>query len=144
MLVIHYYVVPLTFFYIVSPPSVTVSDVSNPYDIGQPVAVDCTVIAVVPDSHNRARIRWTEINNDVNMMVEVPPTTMNGIHSINYTHPLTINSTSLSDADQYRCVGRILSGNVMYLQNSDPVTQDISVYITCKLYYHNIIYNSTI
>ena len=121
-----------------SPPSsVTVSGVSNPYDIGQPVAVDCTVIAVVPDSRNMARIR---INNDANMMVEVlvSPTTMNGIHYINYTRPLTINSTSLSDAGQYRCVSRILSGGVMYLLNSDPVTKDVSVYIKCKLYYHNM------
>ena len=116
-----------------SPPSsVTVSGVSNPYGIGQPVAVDCTVIAVVPDPRNMARIRWTGINNDVNMMVEVSPTTMNGIHSINYTHPLTFNNTSLSDAGQYRCIARILSGGVMYLQNSDPVTQDISIYIKCK------------
>ena len=113
--------------FIVSPPSsVTVSGVSNPYDIGQPVAIDCTVIAVVPDSRNRARIRWTGINNDVNMLVEVSP--MNG--NVNYTYRLTI---SLSDAGrrQYRCISRILSGGAMYLQNSDPVTQDISVYIKC-------------
>ena len=116
-----------------SPPSsVTVSGVSNPYDIGQPVAVYCTVIAVVPDSRNMARIRWMGINNDVNMMVETSPTTMNGTHYINYTYPLTINSISLSDAGQYRCIARILSGGVMYLQNSDPLTQDISVYIKCK------------
>ena len=122
-----------TYSLIVSPPSsVTVSGVSNPYDIGQPVAVDCTVIAVVPDSHNMARIRWRGISNDISILVEVPPTTMNGIHYINYTHPLTINNISLSDAGQYRCIARILSGGVMYLQNSDPVTQDISVYITCK------------
>ena len=110
------------------PPSVTVSGVSNPYDIGQPVAIDCTVIAVVPDSHNKARIRWKGINN----AVDLSPTTMNGIHYINYTNPLIINSTSLSDAGQYHCISRILSGGVMYLQNSDPLTQVISVYIKCK------------
>ena len=118
-----------------SPPSsVTVSGVSNPYDIGQPVAVDCTVIAVVPDSRNIARIRWRELKIDM----DISPTMMNGIHYINYTYPLTINSTSLSDAGQYRCISRILSGGVMYLLNSDLVIQDISVYIKCKLYYHNI------
>ena len=111
-----------------SPPSVTVIGISNPYDIGQPVTVDCTVLAVALDSHNMARIRWTGINNDViNMMVEVSP--MNG--NVNYTYPLTINNINLSDAGQYRCISRILSGGAMYLQNSDPVTQDISVYIKC-------------
>ena len=92
------------------------------------MAIDCTVIAVVPDSHNKVRIRWRGINK----VIDLSPTSMNGIHSINYTYPLTINSISLSDAGQYRCISRILSGGVMYLQNSDPVTQDISVYINCK------------
>ena len=112
-----------------SPPSsVTVSGVSNPYDIGQPVAVDCTVVAVVPDSRNMARIRW---NSDINT-VEVSPTTMNGIHSINYTHPLTINSISLSDAGQYHCIARILSNEIENVINSDAVIKDIDINVKGK------------
>ena len=115
-----------------SPPSVTVSGVSNPYDIGQPVAVDCTVIAVVPDPHNMARIRWAGVNNYSIKSINVYPTTIYGIHYINYTYPLTINSISLSDAGQYSCTARIHSNGVLNLQDSYTVVQSVSITINCE------------
>ena len=112
-----------------SPPSsVTVSGVSNPYDIGQPVAVDCTVIAIVLDPRNTARIRWAGINN----VIDISPTTVNGTHYINYTYPLTISNASLSDAGQYRCIARILSNEIDNVINSDTVIKAKEINVKCK------------
>ena len=117
MIIIH--VIIIIYFSIVSPPSsVTVSGVSNPYDIGQPVAVDCTVIAVVLDPRNRARIRWRGVNNNVIKSMLASPLTINNTYNINYTYPLTI-TINLSDAGQYNCISRIQTGGVTNLIASD-------------------------
>ena len=116
-----------------SPPSsVTVSGVSNPYDIGQPVAVDCTVIAVVPDPRNMARIRWRRNNNNIITPVNVSPTLVNNIYSINYTYPLTINGISLSEAGLHNCISRIQTGGVTNLIASDFTQYNFTIIVKCK------------
>ena len=98
------------------------------------MAVDYTVIAVVPDSRNMAYIRWRGINNDVNTSVDIPPITMDGIHYINYTYPLTINNISLSDAGLYSCIARIRSNGIMYLLDSDTVVHSATINVSCKFH----------
>ena len=54
---------------------------------------------------------------------------------INYTYPLTINSISLSDADQYSCSARI-RGVIANVMNSDTITNYTIVSVKCKYISH--------
>ena len=91
----------------------------------------CTVVATVPDSRNTAYIRWIRTNNIIKD-VDISPTTVDGIHSINYIYPLTFNTISLSDADQYNCRASIRSTDLPNVLESTMVTGDTVVNIACK------------
>ena len=118
--------------YIVLPPSsVSVIPVEDIYTIGDTVTLTCTVIANVPDPHNTtAYIRWRRNNKDI-MTTVISPTPVNGMYSINYTYPLTINNIKLSDADQYSCTARIQS-NITNVMDSDTVIQHTIINVKCK------------
>ena len=118
--------------YIALPPSsVSVSPVQDVYAVGDTVTLTCTVVATVPDSRNTAYIRWRR-NNNIIKDTEISPTTVDGIHSINYTYPLTINTISLSDAGQYSCRANIRSTGIPNVLVSTTVTQDTVINISCK------------
>ena len=103
------------------------------YTIGDTVTLTCTVIATVPDSRNTAYIRWTRNNMVItDTPIEISPTTVDDIHSINYTHPLTINTISLSDAGQYGCRASVHSTGIPNVIASDIVEHDGIVNVTCK------------
>ena len=122
--------------YIVLPPSsVSVIPVENIYTIGDTVTLTCIVIASVPDLCNTAYITWRRNNNNTITSVDISPTPVNDMYSINYKYPLTINNISLSDASQYSCTStaRICSNNITNVMNSDTVGQDIIMNIQCKL-----------
>ena len=102
------------------------------YTIGDTVTLTCTVIANVPDPHNTAYIRWRRNNKNIITSVDVSPTPVNDMYSINYSYPLTINNISLSDADQYSCTARIRSNGITNVMNSDIIDQDTIFNVKCK------------
>ena len=85
----------------------------------------CTVVATVPDRRSTAYIRWRKNNIIISgTAVEISPTTVDGIHSINYTYPLTINNSSLFDAARYGCRANIRSTGIPNVLVSDIVTRN--------------------
>ena len=123
----HIYCTRFYSVYIVLPPSsVSVIPVEDIYTIGDTVTLTCTVIANVPDPRNNAFIIWRDSIGPIRSTT----TPVNNVH-INYTYPLTINSISLSDADQYSCGSRI-HGVIANVMNSDTITNYTIVNVKCK------------
>ena len=116
------------------PSSISVIPVEDIYTTGgDTVTLECTVITNVPDPRNLVNIRWRSNTNDVIDIVEVPPTPVNDMYSINYTYPLTINNISLSEAGKYTCISRINSKEIKYVRFSRRRTKVSTVIITSQL-----------
>ena len=93
----------------------------------------CTVLATAPTQRSTAYIRWIKDNRIVaGSRIEVPPTTVDGTHSVNYSHPLTIRYISLSDAGRYRCRASVRNTRVPNVIASDIITRDTIINIKCK------------